>query len=364
MGSDEKPVDTEEHGAASGEPTHDAMRFGEIATALGFLSAADVVSALGRQEAAADASPGSRRIGDILVEQGKLTSENVTNILAEQEQLERANPGSLDDIARFLSERRALAGVAGPSSLEELARRLDDLERKAVGKERVEQIAASAALDVLKLYERDLREAIEGVRGLQRAFEKREFARKVADCLSTSICRKGLEEPVGDIVHFEFEKAVEARAQQVFDAELQTPKVAKRVREIAGASKEIESASRRLARRLDQIEQEAMPKRLEKLFTDKLEQKLGDVSAEAIAAKIERKVIQRQLKEVAHDVIAELLLKGELRAMLNDSLLDVAMRGLVNSQEFKQVLDLKFKTMTTYIAEEVIPKHLGRGGSS
>ena len=343
--------------------TETATRFGSVAKALGLVTTDDILAALRRQEEQEFDSGSAKRIGDILVEQGKLTADNVAEVLREQEHVERANLESTEQVEGFIAARKSARPVSQAATIEELTRRVEELEQKLVAKDRVEQIAASSALDVLKLYERDIREAVEEMKRFGRALEKREFARKVAESLATLICRRALEEPVADIVHFEFEKAVDARAQQVFDEELKTPKVAKRLREISGASKEVESASRRLARRLDQIEQEALPKRLERMFHEKVEQKLGDVSAEAIASKLDVKLIRRQLVEVAHDAIGDMLVSGELKNMLNDSLLQAAMSNLVNTTEFKSLLDAKFKTMTEYLSREVIPKHLeGKSG--
>jgi enamine deaminase RidA (YjgF/YER057c/UK114 family) len=339
-----------------------ATLFGEIAKALGLLSSQDIINALGNQEERELSARPPTRIGDILVAQGKLTEENVRQVLEEQEHLERANIVSPEKVRGYFADRKTkeLSIPKVDSSVAELAARVVELERKLVDKERVEAIAAGAALDVLKLYEKDIREAMEATREVGRTLEKRAFARKVAESLSSLVCRKAIEEPIADVVHYEFERAIEARAQDVFAAELQTPKFAKCVREISGASKDIESASRRLGRRLDQIEQEALPKRLEKLFNEKLEQKLGDVSPEAIAQRLDTTALRRQMLSLARDTMQDLLTSGELRAVINDSIFQAAMTNIVKMPEFKALLDEKFKIMTDYLAEEVIPKRVKR----
>jgi polyhydroxyalkanoate synthesis regulator phasin len=339
-----------------------ATRFGAIAKALGLVTAEDIIAALRDQEDLDLDDRKPKRIGDILVAQGKLTTENVEEVLREQESVERASLSTTQEIEGFIKERQLSqpSADADVPTIEELNARVDDLERRFVTKERVEQIAASAALDVLKMYERDIREGVSAMRDFGRSLEKREFARKVAESLSTLVCRRALEEPVADVVHFEFEKAIDARAQHVFEEELRTPKVAKRVREIAGASREVESASRRLARRLDRIEQETLPQRLDRMFQERIDEKLGNVSAEAIAAKLDLRMLTGQVSEVARDAIGEMLFTGELQALLKDTLLQAAMNNLVNTDEFKKLLDEKFKTITKYLADDVIPKYINK----
>ena len=90
----------------------------------------------------------------------------------------------------------------------------------------------------------------------------------------------------------------------------------------------------------------------------RLEGKLGDVSAEAIAEKLDVDRLKRQMLTIARDTMQDMLKSGEFKAMIDDSIFQAAMANLVQAPAFKQLLDEKFKTMTKYLAEEVIPKRV------
>ena len=366
--------------------------------------------------------PGSRKkIGDILVEKGKITEEDLRHILKQQRELEEAKLKSSGEVKGFLTARkreladgrdaarevgsgkgpddaarkvgsdkgpddaarkvgsgkgpddaaRKVGSGKGPDdaapqdlarTLEELARKVDELERKLVTREKAEEIAAGAALDVLKLYEDQAKRAVESVEDLTRAFEKREFARSVAESLSTGVCRKALQETVGDIVHFEFEQALETKARKVFVSQLGTPRFAEKLKEIAGASEEIDRASQRLAARLDRIESETLPERVEMLFNQKLQDKLGDLSPEMIAEKLDPKVLEKQLMKLSGDAVRDVMTSPELKAVVEESLFHAAMTNVANTPEFKALLDEKFNAMLEYISQDVIPKQVERLG--
>jgi hypothetical protein len=325
-------------------------RFGEIARALGLVRPDDVEEAVRRQ----GKRGGAARIGDILVEQGKMSDEDVSRVLDEQKEAESAELMSPEEVERFLESRK------GRPTLEGLARRIAELERRLVTRGRAEEIAASAALDVLKLYESEVREAVEAGKEMTKVLQRREFARKVAESLPTRVCRRELEEIVADMVHFEFENALDERAKGVFASELETPRFAQKLQEIAGARREVDAASRRLAERLDRIEREALPERLERLFNEKLREKLGDVSAETIAARLDGRALEQQMLQLAQSTVHEIVNTPVFRSMLDDSLFQAAMRDVVNTPQFKSMLDDKFKAMSEYLSREVIPKHVER----
>ncbi|MHC4202102.1 MAG: hypothetical protein ACYSU0_19090, partial [Planctomycetota bacterium] len=191
-----------------------AARFGEVAKALGLVMADDIAGALKDQQKQAPPKSSRKRIGDILVEKGKITEEDVHQILQEQREVGEAKLTTPDEVQGFLAARkRGLAGD-GDGTSQDPARTVEP-DQKFVTCERAEEIAASAALDVLKLYEGKARKAIESVEELARALERREFARKVADSLTTSVCRKALQEAVGDTIHFELEQAIDNAARKV-----------------------------------------------------------------------------------------------------------------------------------------------------
>ena len=398
-----------------------ASRFGDVAKALGLVMADDLRKALQDQrkpgpsdppegrDGQESGRPGSRKkIGDILVEKGKITEEDLRHILKQQRELEEAKLKSSGEVKGFLTARkreladgrdaarevgsgkgpddaarkvgsdkgpddaaRKVGSGKGPDdaapqdlarTLEELARKVDELERKLVTREKAEEIAAGAALDVLKLYEDQAKRAVESVEDLTRAFEKREFARSVAESLSTGVCRKALQETVGDIVHFEFEQALETKARQVFVSQLGTPRFAEKRKEFAGASEEIDRASPRLAARLDRIESETLPERVEMLFNQKLQDKLGDLSPEMIAEKLDPKVLEKQLMKLSGDAVRDVMTSPELKAVVEESLFHAAMTNVANTPEFKALLDEKFNAMLEYISQDVIPKQVERLG--
>jgi hypothetical protein len=399
-GKDKAAARTEAFGAI-------AARFGEVAKALGLVMADDLQKALQEQRKPGPSAPSRRKIGDILVEKGKITEEDVRRVLKEQRELEEAKLRSSGEVKGFLAarkrgaagERDTAAGVGpdtGPGAppaealvergpdvvrkaapdkgpddadpqdlartVEELARKVDGLEREIVTRDKAEEIAAGAALDVLKLYEEKAKRAVESVEDLTRALEKREFARSVAESLSTGVCRKALQETVGDIVHFEFEEALETKARKVFVSQLGTPRFAEKLKQIAGASEEIDRASQRLAARLDRIERETLPERVEMLFNQKLQDKLGDLSPEMIAEKLDGKVLEKQLMKLSGDAVRDVMTSAELKAVVEESLFHAAMTNIANTPEFKALLDEKFNAMLEYISRDVIPKQVERLG--
>jgi len=339
-----------------------AARFGEVAKALGLVMADDIGKALKDQQKQGQSKSSRKMIGDILVEKGKITEEDVHQILQEQREVGEAKLKTPDEIQGFLAARKkGLAGERDAAS-QDSARTVEELEQRFVTRERAEEIAASAALDVLKLYEGEARKAIESVAELARALERHEFARKVADSLTTSVCRKALQETVGDIVHFEFEQAIDNAARKVFSSQLDTPKFATKLKEIAGASKEVDKASQRLAARLDKIEHETLPERVETLFNQRLQAKLSDLSVETIAEKLDGKALEKQLMTLSGNAVRDVMGSPDFKAVVEESLFHAAMGNIANTPEFKALLDEKFKTMIDYLSQDVIPKQIERLG--
>ena len=88
-----------------------ATRFGDVAEALGLVTADDIIAALKRQERR-DADSKAVRIGDILVEQGKLSEQTVEHVLAEQKEVADAKLATAksgidtkyDEFAKSLAE--------------------------------------------------------------------------------------------------------------------------------------------------------------------------------------------------------------------------------------------------------------------
>lgn len=339
-----------------------ASRFGDIAKALGLVKPDDIHEAVLDQRKQRKSKRARKRIGDILIEKGKITEEDVRQILKEQRELEEAQLKSPDEVRGFLTARnRGLAGGREAAS-QGLALSAEELDRRYVTREKAEEIAAGAALDVLKLYETEAKRAVESVEELTQALETREFARKVAQSLGTGACRKALQETVGDIVHFEFEEALDSQARKVFTSQLETPKFAEKLKEIAGASQEVDRASQRLAARLDKIEHETLPQRMETLFVQKLQDKLGDVSPEAIIEKFDGKALEKQFMKLSKSAVRDAMSSPEFRAVLEESLFNAAVSNIANTPEFKALLDEKFKTMIEYLSEDVIPKQVERLG--
>jgi hypothetical protein len=232
------------------------------------------------------------------------------------------------------------------------ADRLDELEKMILTKEKVEEIAAAAALDVLKIFEKEVRDATHAVKELGRAFEEREFARRVAATLDSRACRRKLDDMTSGVDEEAIAEAVEAKANEVIASRLEGPELAEKVNELAGAAagggEEIQELKNRLAARMDAIEQEALPKLLAKLLDEKLEEKFGAVSAEAIGARQEelvRKAIDEKLDEEGLQQVVIQSARGSLAEV-------------VNTTEFKAALDDKFKVMLNYLANEVIPKQI------
>ncbi|MHC4249793.1 MAG: hypothetical protein ACYS9X_11760 [Planctomycetota bacterium] len=290
-----------------------------------------------------------------------MSEEDVQEVLNGQKEVADAELTFPEQVRGFLDARRKKVVAAKQAMLvEDLDRRLAELEQKLITREQTERIAAGAALDVLKVHESEMREAVKAIEEATAILEKRTFARKVAESLRTKVCRAEIEELVGDTVHYESEQAFEAKAKDIFSSQLETPEFARRLREIAGAAKEVDTASRRLATRLDRIEQEALPQRVEKLFNEKLEEKLGDVSAEAIVAKLDDQILEQLLLGLARGAINDIMNSSEFRSMLDESLLQATMRDVINTPEFKAILDERFKAMADFLSEDVVPKHIER----
>jgi hypothetical protein len=223
----------------------------------------------------------------------------------------------------------------GSPAEEDLAARLAELEKKLVTKERAEEIAAAAALDVLKLYENEVKKATRAAEEMNRAIEKREFARRVAASFEDRACRKSLDELLVEVVQDEVERALAEKLEDAVSARLKDPELAKKLQAPAGdgESDEFKQLSQRLAARLDKIEQEALPQIVKGQLDDRLGQKAGETPGVPDDA-----ALQQKGGEVSPDVV----------------------RGIANTPEFKAMLEEKFKVMMTYLAGDVIPKQIKR----
>lgn len=237
----------------------------------------------------------------------------------------------------------------GPAN-EDLAGRLGEVEKSLVTREKAEEIAASAALDVLKFYEKEVKEATQVAKELGRALEKRQFAQRVAESLSTRVCLQRLNELTEGVDEDELKLAVEARMRDAFSSQLESPEFAEKLKELVGSGGELQDISKRLFKRLVKIEQEGLPQLVEEQVDEKLEEKLSAISADTITAK-EEELVRRALAAK---------LDGQA---LQQQVLEVArssIREIVNTPEFKSVLDNKFKVMVNYLSQEVIPKQIKR----
>jgi hypothetical protein len=241
----------------------------------------------------------------------------------------------------------------GPT-LEDLAAKLADLEKKLVTKERAEEIAAASALDVLKFYEKEVRDATEAAREATRAFEKREFARRVAASLDDRSIRRTLDDLVVETIQDELEQAVGQKIKDAFSSQLEDPEFAEKLKEIAGGGEGVQEFAKGLAERMDKIEREVLPQLVEKLVDKKVEEKLD--------AKLEEK-LEENLDAVPVGAIVESAAEGLDTEAVRQQVVEVAkgsIREIVNTPEFKGVLDDKFKVMMNYLTQDVIPKQIRR----
>ena len=221
---------------------------------------------------------------------------------------------------------------------QDLAARVADLEKKLVTRERVEEIAAAAALDVLKFYESEVKKATQAAEEMTGALEKREFARRVAASFEDRACRRSLDELVVEVAQDEVQRALQEKVADAIAERIEDPEFAEKLKGPAGASEEIskqlEGASKRLAERLDRIEQEALPQLVEELLGKRLDEKLD----QKLDDKLDADALEQKVIEAA---------KG-------------AVRDIANIPEFKAMLDEKFKVMMNYLAKDVIPKQIKR----
>lgn len=239
-------------------------------------------------------------------------------------------------------------------TVEDLAAKLAELEKKLVTKERAEEIAAASALDVLKFYEKEVRDATEAARELTRAFEKREFARRVAASLDDRAIRRTLDDLVVETIQDELEQAVGQKIKDAFSSQLEDPEFAGKLKEIAGGGEADQEFAKELAERMDKIEQEALPQLVEKLLDKKLDEKLDE--------KLDKK-LEENLDAVPVGAIVESAAEELDTEAMQQRVLEVArgsVREIVNTPEFKGVLDDKFKVMMNYLTQDVIPKQIRR----
>ncbi len=237
----------------------------------------------------------------------------------------------------------------GPT-IKDLAAKLADLEKKLVTKERAEEIAAASALDVLKFYEKEVRDATEAARELTRAFEKREFARRVAASLDDRSIRRTLDDLVVETIQDELEQAVGQKIKDAFSSQLEDPEFAGKLKEIAGGGEGAQEFAKGLAERMDRIEQEALPQLVEKLLDKKLDQKLEEK-------------LEENLEAVPIGSIVEPADEGLDAEAVRQQVVEVArgsVREIVNTPEFKAVLEDKFKVVMNYLTQDVIPKQIRR----
>ncbi len=216
--------------------------------------------------------------------------------------------------------------VADSPVEQDFAAKLAELEKKLITRERAEEIAAAAALDVLKVYEIEVKKATRAAEEMRTVIEKREFARRVAASLEDRVCRKSLDELLVDIVQDEVERALAEKVADAVAAQLEDPEVAKKLQAQAsggegesGEDDKLEQFSQRLAARLDKIEQEALPQIVKGQLDERLGQKpKGDPGAPGVV------------------------------------------RDIANTPEFKAMLEEKFKVMMNYLVGDVIPKQVKR----
>ena len=222
---------------------------------------------------------------------------------------------------------------------EDFAAKLVEIEKKIMTRERAEEIAAAAALDVLKLYEGEVKKATRAAEEMNRVIEKREFARRVAASFEDRACRRSLDELLVDVVQDEVERVLAEKLEDAVSARLEDPELAKKLQgqggegDDDGESDELKQFSQRLAARLDKIEQEALPLIVESQLDERLGQKLTEKPGGPDGASPQQKGA-----DVSPGVV----------------------RDIANTPEFKAMLDEKFKVMMNYLAGDVIPKQIKR----
>jgi len=207
--------------------------------------------------------------------------------------------------------------------------RLADIESKLLTREKVEEIAAAAALNVLEVFKPEVRKATQAADEVERALEPHQFARKVAASFADRACARSLDKLLVQVLQDEIGNAVEEKLPEAFDAVMQQPEVAAKLQGGAEAAEQalgkIDETSRQLAQRLDKIEQEAVPKIVDR--------------------ELEKKLVSDTMKQLVVEVARQ------------------AVKEIVNMPEFKSALEDKFKVMIKYITEDVIPKivrkHMG-----
>ncbi|MHC5053662.1 MAG: hypothetical protein ACYTKD_02970 [Planctomycetota bacterium] len=173
-------------------------RFGDIAKALGLVDAGDIREAVRHQGERKEPANRLEKIGAVLVAQGKMSEEDVQEVLNGQKEVADAKLTFPEQVRGFLDARRKKVLAARQATVVEgLDRRLAELERKLITREQAEGIAAGAALDVLKVHESEMREAVKAIKEATAILEKRTFARKVAESLRAKVCRAEIEELVG-----------------------------------------------------------------------------------------------------------------------------------------------------------------------
>ena len=211
---------------------------------------------------------------------------------------------------------------------EDFAAKLVEIEKKIMTRERAEEIAAAAALDVLKLYEGEVKKATRAAEEMNRVIEKREFARRVAASFEDRACRRSLDELLVDVVQDEVERVLAEKLEDAVSARLEGGEG-----DDDGESDELKQFSQRLAARLDKIEQEALPQIVESQLDERLGQKLTEKPGGPDGASPQQKGA-----DVSPGVV----------------------RDIANTPEFKAMLDEKFKVMMNYLAGDVIPKQIKR----
>jgi len=206
---------------------------------------------------------------------------------------------------------------------------LEGLEKALVTQDKVEKIARhealTAAMDVL---------------------ETKEFTRRIVTLLDEKAVRTKIEQLAGGAISPEqVAETAELQARNVFAASLESDEFAEKVKAIAGGGDGKEIA-KKLMERMEKIEKEALPALVEKILAEKV----GDVSADSIGAKVEEAVQKGLAGKVDPEAI-----KQQVVQIATGSIREIA-----NSPEFKAMLDEKFKVMMNYLTQDVIPKQIRR----
>jgi hypothetical protein len=217
----------------------------------------------------------------------------------------------------------------------DLAAKLAELEKKLITREKVEEIAAAQALDVLEVYKTDVVRAKEAAQELSKALEKRDFAKRVAASLDDRACTKALDKILVETFQDEVGRAIDEKMPEGVNARFEDAEFLEWLKSTLGigeaqddASARVDEVARNLAERLDKIQDEALPGIVERL----LDQKLGAKIAERLSVDD----LKPTIVEVAQGAVGE----------------------IANTDAFKKVLEDKFKVMIKYLTEEILPKQI------